>query len=235
MKRARKILELTALCSFWNFSQTMAYHFLSHLQSTLSLSCNILLFSHVWDALTSYRHFAFSTPIFHSQRHPVLPVAIIILNFSRASDNISDLYVNDANSGWANVRQISRFKPLKREIVENAMRAHSTYALSHRHTNLSRINCLQFQFYPIHWFYSSSFFLGIDFFLEGGFCCTRSGYFRPLIRWIYFHEKTIDAIIIFGFSNQRCFYLSLTFMLRCEMSLSFVQCVRYCASQTDGM
>lgn len=98
----------------------------------------------------------------------------------------------------------------------------------HRHPNLSRINCLQFQFYPIHWFYSSSFFVFVidswDFVVRG------SCWFRAKIRWIYFHKKRFYAIIIFQFSGRRCFLFEFdiyAFRIRCRLVfLLFVRCTQ---------
>lgn len=98
----------------------------------------------------------------------------------------------------------------------------------HRHPNLSRINCLQFQFDPIHWFYSSSFFVFVidswDFVVRG------SCWFRAKIRWIYFHEKRFYAIIIFQFSGRRCLLFEFdiyAFRIRCRLVfLLFVRCTQ---------
>lgn len=92
------------------FSQIMAYHFLSHFKSSLPLfvQCSFVL-ARVKLLSPLIRILSFHFPFFYSDFSSAnLAVAIIISNFQSKYNNISDLCVcaNDANNRRASVRQI---------------------------------------------------------------------------------------------------------------------------------
>lgn len=76
---------------------------------------------------------------------------------------------------------------------------------SRQHYNLSRINCLQFQFYPIHWIYSSSCLLLLLLSVLGTWGFRVFDSLTSTFRWFYFiFTRKIYAIIIFD-SEIGCF------------------------------